>query len=69
MVGRCLGGPWTIEEQQTFLLGLAKLGKGDWRGISRQYVKTKTPMQVASHAIKYFLYQKRMSGEVLPLVS
>ncbi|KAF9604310.1 hypothetical protein IFM89_005891 [Coptis chinensis] len=32
-----------------------KRGKGDWRGISRNYVKTRTPTQVASHAQKYFL--------------
>lgn len=38
-----------------FLLGLQKLGKGDWRGISRNYVKTRTPTQVASHAQKYFI--------------
>uniref|UniRef100_A0A5B6ZGR9 Putative transcription factor MYB1R1 n=1 Tax=Davidia involucrata TaxID=16924 RepID=A0A5B6ZGR9_DAVIN len=30
-------------------------GKGDWRGISRNFVKTRTPTQVASHAQKYFL--------------
>ncbi|KAL4568137.1 hypothetical protein LXL04_023739 [Taraxacum kok-saghyz] len=31
-----------------------KRGKGDWRGISRNCVKTRTPTQVASHAQKYF---------------
>lgn len=49
------GVPWTEEEHRTFLLGLQKLGKGDWRGISRNFVKTRTPTQVASHAQKYFL--------------
>lgn len=38
-----------------FLVGLQKVGKGDWRGISRNFVKTRTPTQVASHAQKYFL--------------
>ncbi|KAK3004582.1 hypothetical protein RJ639_018543 [Escallonia herrerae] len=49
------GVPWTEEEHRTFLLGLEKLGKGDWRGISRNFVATRTPTQVASHAQKYFL--------------
>lgn len=40
-----------------FLLGLERHGKGDWRNISRNFVITKTPTQVASHAQKYFLRQ------------
>lgn len=31
--------------------------QGDWRGISRQFVTSRTPSQVASHAQKYFLRQ------------
>ncbi|KAF8048097.1 hypothetical protein N665_2679s0007 [Sinapis alba] len=49
------GVPWTEEEHKLFLVGLQKLGKGDWRGISRNYVMSRTPMQVASHAQKYFI--------------
>ncbi|XWS68911.1 hypothetical protein CRYUN_Cryun04dG0134200 [Craigia yunnanensis] len=49
------GVPWTEKEHRLFLLGLQKVGKGDWRGISRNFVKTRTPTQVASHAQKYFL--------------
>ncbi|XP_030552574.1 transcription factor MYBS3-like isoform X2 [Rhodamnia argentea] len=49
------GVPWTEEEHRTFLMGLETLGKGDWRGISRKFVRTRTPTQVASHAQKYFL--------------
>ncbi|MFQ6625088.1 hypothetical protein Gotur_003246 [Gossypium turneri] len=55
------GVPWTEEEHRMFLLGLQKLGKGDWRGISRNYVISRTPSQVASHAQKYFIRQSNVS--------
>ncbi|KAG5584385.1 hypothetical protein H5410_044819 [Solanum commersonii] len=48
------GTPWTEEEHRSFLRGLDIYGKGDWRSISRNCVKTRTPMQVATHAQKYF---------------
>ncbi|CBI36067.3 hypothetical protein VitviT2T_013349 [Vitis vinifera] len=51
------GVPWTEEEHRLFLFGLQRLGKGDWRGISRNYVISRTPTQVASHAQKYFIRQ------------
>ncbi|KAK9700058.1 hypothetical protein RND81_08G214500 [Saponaria officinalis] len=51
------GVPWTEDEHRRFLLGLQKHGKGDWRNISRNFVISKTPTQVASHAQKYFLRQ------------
>lgn len=54
------GVPWTEEEHRMFLLGLQKLGKGDWRGIARTFVKTRTPTQVASHAQKFFIRQTNM---------
>lgn len=53
--------PWTEEEHRMFLLGLQKLGKGNWRGIAKNYVISRTPTQVASHAQKYFIRQSNMS--------
>ncbi|KAH0777223.1 hypothetical protein KY290_008634 [Solanum tuberosum] len=53
-VERRKGLPWTAEEHRSFLQGLAKHGKGDWRGISRNFVFSRTPTQVASHAQKYY---------------
>ncbi|XWS16293.1 hypothetical protein CRYUN_Cryun34aG0072600 [Craigia yunnanensis] len=49
------GVPWTEQEHRLFLIGLQKLGKGDWRGIARNFVMSRTPTQVASHAQKYFI--------------
>lgn len=56
------GVPWTEEEHRLFLIGLNKLGKGDWRGIARNYVTSRTPTQVASHAQKYFIRQMHAGG-------
>ena len=36
-------------------------GKGDWRSISRNFVVSRTPTQVASHAQKYFIRLNSMN--------
>ena len=45
------------------MLGLDKFGKGDWRSISRNYVISRTPTQVASHAQKYFIRLNSMNRD------
>ncbi|XP_002264395.2 transcription factor DIVARICATA [Vitis vinifera] len=52
------GTPWTEEKHVLFLEGLVKYGKGDWKSISRNFVITRMPSQVASHAQKYFARQR-----------
>jgi len=41
-----------------FLIGLKSCGKGDWKGISRRFLSSKSSTQIASHAQKYQLHQK-----------
>lgn len=57
------GIAWTEEEHRLFLLGLEKYGKGDWRSISRNFVISRTPTQVASHAQKYFIRLNSMNKD------
>ncbi|XP_047322487.1 transcription factor SRM1-like [Impatiens glandulifera] len=57
------GIAWTEDEHRLFLLGLDKYGKGDWRSISRNFVISRTPTQVASHAQKYFIRLNSMNKE------
>ena len=46
---------WSVEEHQLFLKGLETHGKGSWKHIHNNFVKTRTCSQVASHAQKHFL--------------
>lgn len=50
-------GRWTKEEHETFLEGLKKLGK-NWREIS-EVIGTRSPVQVRTHAQKFFLKKAR----------
>lgn len=45
------------------MTGLRRFGRGDWRSISINAVITKTPVQVTSHAQKYFLRQNSANNE------
>eukprot|EP00803_Ostreobium_quekettii_P004966 evm.model.scf_3674.2 EVM.evm.TU.scf_3674.2 scf_3674:6334-10144(+) len=53
--------PWSLEEHLCFLVGLERCGKGDWCSISRTFVITRSPAQVASHAQKFFLRRAKIS--------
>eukprot|EP00750_Incisomonas_marina_P001669 INCI1150.1.p1 GENE.INCI1150.1~~INCI1150.1.p1 ORF type:complete len:446 (-),score=63.09 INCI1150.1:186-1523(-) len=52
-----VNGRWTPSEHATFVDGLSKHGH-DWRAISR-LVQTRTPLQVRTHAQKYFHRQNQ----------
>ncbi|KAF6169779.1 hypothetical protein GIB67_034171 [Kingdonia uniflora] len=58
---REIGIPWSKKEHRTFLEGLGRLGKGDWKGISKIFVLTRTPTQIASHVQKFFLRQATLN--------
>ncbi|KAK1355705.1 transcription factor DIVARICATA-like [Heracleum sosnowskyi] len=59
------GIPWTKEEHRSFVLGLEICGKGDWKNISRYFVTSRTPTQVASHAQKFMKRQLKTAAEKL----
>ncbi|KAI3497878.1 hypothetical protein L1887_33477 [Cichorium endivia] len=56
------GVPWTEEEHRMFLLGLQKLGKGDWRGIARNYVITHESIFLPK---EYTMASPRLVNEVV----
>lgn len=58
-------GRWTAEEQQRFVEGLQTYGKA-WKRIA-QLIKTRSVVQVRTHAQKYFLKlykSKQITGSV-----
>eukprot|EP01028_Stygiella_incarcerata_P003329 TRINITY_DN1656_c0_g2_i1.p1 TRINITY_DN1656_c0_g2~~TRINITY_DN1656_c0_g2_i1.p1 ORF type:complete len:314 (-),score=82.24 TRINITY_DN1656_c0_g2_i1:1266-2207(-) len=46
-------GRWTRREHDCFIKGLEKHGEGNWLIIAREFVPSRTRVQVASHAQKY----------------
>ncbi|RZC19453.1 Transcription factor DIVARICATA, partial [Glycine soja] len=54
---------WIKEGHRSFVLGLEKYEHGGWKNISKKFVPTKTPTQVASHAQKYFERKKAPKKE------
>lgn len=55
---------WTDEEHDAFVRGLHSVGRGRWKDLSRHFVPTRTPTQVASHAQKYFARAALLEGGV-----
>ncbi|KXG36349.1 hypothetical protein SORBI_3002G320300 [Sorghum bicolor] len=45
---------WTAEEHRQFLYGVQHFGRGEWQSISKYFVPSRTPTQLASHAQKHF---------------
>ncbi|KAM6573814.1 hypothetical protein CsatA_022141 [Cannabis sativa] len=59
-------GRWTLDEHIIFLNGLNKFGSGNWAEISTLFGGTRTPIQIATHAQKYFnkmAKQKKLQGQ------
>ena len=58
-------GRWTREEHHTFIKGLELYGKG-WKKIA-SLIKTRTVVQIRTHAQKYFLKltKARQSGDAV----
>ena len=54
-MARKIAVPWTKDEHDAFLKGMEHFGRGRWTDVSRHFVPTRTPTQVASHAQKHFM--------------
>ena len=59
---------WKPDEHERFMEGLRVLGKSNWTAIANNYVRTKSPQQVTSHAVKYFKVRHSCHGICFVLV-
>ncbi len=63
-MARKIAVPWTKDEHDAFLRGMEHFGRGRWKDVSRHFVPTRTPTQVASHAQKHFMrIEKKMRAQ------
>ncbi|BAS78861.1 transcription factor SRM1 [Oryza sativa Japonica Group] len=59
------GGPrkkaemWTREEHSQFLHGISTYGKGNWKALASEFVKTKSSTQIASHYQKFCIREEK----------
>jgi SHAQKYF class myb-like DNA-binding protein len=58
-IGKLKNGAWSVDEHNQFLKGIEKFGKGKWKEISSYYVPTRSRIQIASHAQKFFSDQNK----------
>ncbi|GAB2280306.1 hypothetical protein Dimus_014947 [Dionaea muscipula] len=49
---------WTEDEHKLFLVGLDIYGRGNWKSISEEIVRSRIASQVASHAQKFYKRQE-----------
>ncbi|EKX53291.1 hypothetical protein GUITHDRAFT_64317 [Guillardia theta CCMP2712] len=54
---------WTREEHAAYLKGLERFGTGHWSSISKLYVPSRTPAQVASHHQKFAIRSNLLPAE------
>ena len=51
---RINSGKWSMQEQGNFMQGLRAVGWGAWEDIAEEFVPSRTPQQVATHAASFF---------------
>lgn len=54
MISYLASSSWPLSNYRKFLYGLRAYGRGNWKSISKDFVPNKTPIQISSHAQKYF---------------
>ena len=57
-------GVWSKEEHALFVKGIEQCGRGNWTSIAG-ILKTRTPLQVVSHARPYFKKLDQLTGNIM----